>query len=59
MGSVINTEHQESSPQVTHDGKYLFFTRGEWRTEEDGSRNIVSKRYWVSIQIIENLRPKL
>ncbi|HAA20536.1 MAG TPA: hypothetical protein DCR93_13420 [Cytophagales bacterium] len=58
MGSAINTEHQESSPHVTHDGKYLFFTRGEWRTEEDGSRNIVSKRYWVDAKIIENLKPK-
>ena len=44
MGSIINTELQESSPQVTHDGKYLFFTRGEWKIKEDGSRNYVGKK---------------
>jgi len=58
MGSSINTELQESSPQVTHDGKYLFFTRGEWLVKEDGSRNYVGKRYWVDVQVIENIRPK-
>ena len=58
MGSAINTEHQESSPHVTYDGKYLFFTRGEWEIKEDGSRNQVGKRYWVDAQVIENLRPK-
>jgi hypothetical protein len=58
MGSLINTELQESSPQVTHDGKFLFFTRGEWKVTEDGSRHYVGKRYWVDAQIIENLRSK-
>ncbi len=58
MGSVINTELQESSPFVTPDGKYLFYTRGEWKTKKDGSRYYVGKRYWVDAQIIENLRPK-
>lgn len=57
MGDAINTEMQESSPNVTHDGKYLFFTRGEWKVKEDGSRNYVGKRYWVDAQVIENLRP--
>ncbi len=57
MGSLINTELQESSPHVTHDGKYLFFTRGEWKVNEDGSRNYIGKRYWVDSKIIENLRP--
>ncbi|WP_394748917.1 TolB-like translocation protein [Spongiimicrobium salis] len=57
MGSIINTELQESSPHVTYDGKYLFFTRGEWKVKEDGSRNYVGKRYWVDAQVIENLRP--
>jgi len=59
MGPIINTEMQESSPKVTHDGRYLFFTRGEWKVKEDGSRNYVGKRYWVDVQVIENLRPKL
>jgi len=58
MGSIINTELQESSPHVTHDGKYLFFTRGEWEIKEDGSRNYVGKRYWVDAQVIDKLRPK-
>ncbi|WP_459209220.1 TolB family protein [Aquimarina rhabdastrellae] len=57
MGSLINTELQESSPHVTHDGKYLFFTRGEWKVNEDGSRNFIGKRYWVDSKIIETLRP--
>ena len=59
MGSIINTEMQESGPMVTHDGKYLFFTRGEWTVKEDGSRNYVAKRYWMDAKVIENLRPKL
>ncbi|WP_024772988.1 hypothetical protein [Aquimarina macrocephali] len=58
MGSTINTEMQESAPHVTHDGKYLFFTRGEWKVNEDGSTNYVGKRYWVDALVIENLRPK-
>ena len=58
MGSIINTELQESAPIVTHDGKYLFFTRGDWEVKEDGSRMYVGKRYWVDTQIIESLRPK-
>ena len=57
MGSIINTELQESSPHVTHDGKYLFFTRGEWKVKKDGTRNYVGKRYWVDAKVIENLRP--
>lgn len=58
MGSIINTELQESSPLVTHDGKFLFFTRGEWKVKEDGSRNYVGKKYWVDAKAIESLRPK-
>lgn len=58
MGVQINTSSNESSPRVTHDGKYLFFTRGEWKVEEDGSRNYVGKRYWVDAKIIETLRSK-
>ena len=58
MGDKINTDLQESGVSVTPDGKYLFFTRGEWKVKEDGTRNYVGKKYWVSTQIIENLRPK-
>jgi len=43
---------------LTHDGKYLFFTRGEWKVKEDGTRKYIGKRYWVDIQVIESLRPK-
>ncbi|WP_028771350.1 hypothetical protein [Shewanella waksmanii] len=57
MGPSINTAMQESAPQVTHDGKYLFFTRGEWLTNQDGSQNYVGKRYWVDAQVIEKLKP--
>lgn len=58
MGPKINTNFKESSPWVTYDGKYLFFTRGEWKVKKDGSRNYVGKRYWVDAKVIENLRPK-
>ena len=58
MGPIINTELQESSPRVTHDGKYLFFSRGEWKVNERGVRNWIGKSYWVDAQVIENLRPK-
>lgn len=58
MGSKINTEMPEGAPQLTHDGKYLFFTRGEWKVKEDGTRKYVGKRYWVDTQVIENLRPE-
>ncbi len=59
MGSTINTELQESAPMVSQDGKYFFFTRGEWKVKEDGNRNYVGKKYWVDAEVIENLRPKL
>lgn len=58
MGSQINTELNESSPKVSHDGKYLFFSRGQWEVKEDGSENWVGKSYWVSAQVIEQLRPQ-
>ncbi len=58
MGNIINTELSESGAYVTVDGKYLFFTRGEWEVKEDGSENWVGKPFWVDSQIIENLRPK-
>lgn len=58
MGQAINSEMQESSPTVTQDGKYLFFTRGEWIEKEDGTTYYVGKRHWVDAKVIENLRPK-
>jgi len=56
MGPKINTKYQESSPHVTYDGKYLFFTRGEWKVKEDGSSSYVGKRYWVDAKVIDDLR---
>jgi len=58
MGAQINTVLSESGARVTDDGKYLFFTRGQWEVKEDGTRNWVGKSYWVDAKIIENLRPK-
>lgn len=58
MGDKINTKSSESGARVTDDGKYLFFSRGEWKVKEDGSENWVGKPYWVDAQVIENLRPK-
>ncbi|TJY35925.1 hypothetical protein [Pontimicrobium aquaticum] len=56
MGDKINTEHQESGAHVTHDGKYLFFSRGEWKAREDGSMYWVGRSYWVDfIQLKEEL----
>lgn len=58
MGAQINTALNESSPNVTHDGKYLFFSRSEEKVREDGSTYRAAVSYWVDIQFIENLRPK-
>ncbi|MEQ8712306.1 MAG: alpha/beta hydrolase-fold protein [Cyclobacteriaceae bacterium] len=58
MGDKINTSLSESGAHVSDDGKYLFFTRGQWEIKEDGSENWVGKPYWVDAQVIENLRPK-
>lgn len=58
MGPLINTTMQESGASVTPDGKYLFFSRGEWRKKAGGSTYWVGKPYWVDALIIENLRPK-
>ncbi len=57
MGDKINTALQESSAGVSRDGKYLFFSRGEWKTREDSSTYWVGKPYWVDAQVIETLRP--
>ncbi len=58
MGDKINTAFDDSGARVTGDGKYLFFSRGEWEVREDGSTNWVAKYYWVDAQVIENLRHK-
>ena len=58
MGDKINTELQESGAHVSTDGKYLFFSRGEEKVRKDGSTYWVGSPYWVSAQVIENLRAK-
>ena len=47
LGDKINTSSNESSPRVTHDGKYFFFSRGEWEVKNDGSNIWVRKTYCV------------
>lgn len=53
LGPKINTKFSEKTPTITPDGEYLFFGRDE-RDIEPGLSNI----HWVSITVIENLRPK-
>jgi len=56
LGNTVNTEAEEGGPQVTPDGKYLFFNRMVPKTGGDGDRQ--SDLYWIDAQIIETLRPK-
>ena len=50
LGMTINSKFDETVATVTPDGKYLIFSR---RTEGN-ALNL----YWVSAEVIENLRPK-
>jgi len=52
LGNAVNSNFHERVPGVTPDGKYLFFSR----YNEDGG---ISDLYWVSTEVIENVRPKL
>jgi Tol biopolymer transport system component len=52
LGEKVNSDFHERVPGVTPDGKYLFFSR---YNEEGG----ISDLYWVSTDVIENVRPKL
>ncbi len=45
MGEEINTPGYEYCPFISHDGKYLFFTRNQ-------------DIFWVSTKVFENLRNK-
>lgn len=58
MGDKINTAFDESDASVTDDGKYLFFSKGEWKLREDGSAYKAGKSHWVDAQVIENLKSK-
>lgn len=52
LGNTVNSNFHERVPGVTPDGKYLFFSR---YNEKGG----ISDLYWVSTEVIENVRPKL
>lgn len=52
LGNAVNSNFNETVPSITPDGKYLFFSR---YNEEGGLSNF----YWVSTEVIENIRPKL
>jgi hypothetical protein len=58
MGDKINTPLYEQRARVTPDGKYLFFSRGDVKVREDGSRYVIGSPYWVDAKIIETLRPR-
>ena len=47
---TVNSTFDEKSANVTPDGKYLIFSR---RTEGQAL-----KIFWVSTEVIENVRPK-
>ena len=51
LGITVNSTFDETVATVTPDGKYLIFSR---RTEGN-ALNL----YWVSTEVIENVRPKL
>jgi Tol biopolymer transport system component len=53
LGDKINTDAQEGGPNVTPDGKYLFFGRN-MGSDKHENMDI----FWVDAQIIEDLRPK-
>lgn len=50
FGNEVNSNVNEGCPSITPDGKYMFFGRDQ----EDGTANL----YWVSTEVIENLRHK-
>ena len=51
LGDDINSSLNDGAPRITPDGKYFFFTRS------DKDRDL-STVYWVSTDVIENLRPR-
>ncbi len=72
MGDKINTEYSDMRPFVSPDGKYLFFcsnriksaeTEDIWQYDNfmkriNGPGNSSQDIYWVSAQIIEDLKPE-
>ncbi len=58
MGNKINTEAQERFPNVSPDGKYLFFNRTQKipGADANGPGNGKGDVYWVDAGVIEDLR---
>lgn len=50
LGDKVNTSYSETCPSLSHDGKYLFFSRYS-------DLNGMSDFYWVSAEVIEEKRP--
>lgn len=50
LGAGINTTGEDAGPNVTPDGQYLIYT-----TERSGDHGY--NPYWVSIDVVESLRP--
>lgn len=53
LGPTVNTHFSEKTPTISPDGQYLFFGRDE-RDIEPGLSDI----YWVSTEVIKQLKPK-
>ena len=51
LGPEVNTPFSESCPSLSHDGRYIFFSR----YNEPGD---ISNIYWISSGILEELKPK-
>ncbi|WP_430455057.1 hypothetical protein [Rheinheimera sp.] len=56
LGDKVNTNAGEGGPQVTPDGKYLFFNR--MVPTANGKAGSQSDLFWIDAQIIEELRPQ-
>jgi len=55
LGDKVNTEAEEGGPQVSPDGKYLFFNR--MVPSKNADVNPQSDVFWIDAQIIDDLRP--
>ena len=51
LGKEVNTAFSESCPSLSHDGKFIFFSR----YNEPGD---LSNIYWISSDILKDLKPK-
>ena len=51
LGAGVNTEFSETCPALSHDGKYIFFSRYN-------EANEISDIYWVDAKIIEAFKVK-